>query len=103
MEESKENRTVILREMDWNVIAIKKVMKFGCMKLEMMAGNLQKFCVQATQEFRELASFFCILSVSDWTLECCRFSYSLELGFSCLPVCDMAAYFGLCLDNARVV
>jgi len=43
-------------------------MKFGCMKLEMMVGNLQKCRLEATQEFRELASFCCILSASVWTL-----------------------------------
>ena len=77
-------------------------MKFGCMELEMMVANLQKFCVEATKQFRELASFL-LYTACDWTLRVLPVQLQLELGFSCLSVCDLAASFGLCLVKARVV
>ena len=71
MEESKENRTVILREMYWKVVAIKKgreesyevwmhgVGNDGCKSSEVLC--------RSNKTVRELASFL-LYTACDWTL-----------------------------------
>ena len=56
-------------------------MKFGCMELEMMVANLQKFCVEATKQLENQLRFCCILPVTGH-YECCRFSYSGSWGLA---------------------